>query len=38
VISQTVYDTIVGPALQKDLGGNTRIQNGTVDMGAYEKQ
>jgi hypothetical protein len=35
VISQTVYTTVVGPALEKDLGGAAR-KNGTIDRGAYE--
>ncbi|MDR1972627.1 MAG: hypothetical protein LBQ46_11985 [Treponema sp.] len=35
-ITQDDYTTWVLPALQKDLGGNTRF-NGAIDMGAYER-
>ncbi|MDR0878210.1 MAG: right-handed parallel beta-helix repeat-containing protein, partial [Treponema sp.] len=35
-ISEAVYNQYVLPHLVKDLAGNTRIQKGTIDMGAYE--
>jgi hypothetical protein len=40
VITQTVYDTHVKPALEKDAGGGDRVKpvTGAIDLGAYEVQ
>jgi hypothetical protein len=36
-ITAAIYNAYVLPALAKDLGGNPRL-NGTIDMGAYERE
>ncbi|MDR1420055.1 MAG: hypothetical protein LBI86_06755, partial [Treponema sp.] len=36
-VSRPVFERFIAPALSKDPAGNNRVQ-GTIDMGAYERQ